>query len=146
VCGALVQSTPTSRYDSGSDEVTTDHTHGCHAPLHRQRLVVAFEWVIFVVELGNGAVVVTGAGGQEHRQPLRRARDGVVDLHQRARHTGLRRVRDEGGAEEGGDADEDEGARGVHPFLVGAWRQGQDLRVWCRRVHLGHVREETAWS
>ena len=77
--------------------------------------------MIFVVELGNGAVVVTGAGGQEHRQPLRRARDGVVDLHQRARHTGLRRVRDEGDAEEGGDADEDESRRGVVPLLVEKW-------------------------
>ena len=56
-----------------------------------------------------------GAGGQEHRQPLRRASDGVVDLHQLARHAGLCGVRNEGGVEGGGDADEDErlGARRV---------------------------------
>ena len=60
-------------------------------------------------------MLAVGAGGQEHRQPLRRARVGVVDLHQPARHSGRRDVRDEGGAENGGDADEDEreGTRGV---------------------------------
>ena len=81
-----------------------------HAPLHRQRLVVAFEWKVFLVESGGRAVDVTGAGGQEHRQPLRRARVGVVDLHLLARHTGLRYVRVEGGAEGGRDADEHERA------------------------------------
>eukprot|EP00964_Phaeocystis_antarctica_P071444 scaffold43596_cov82-Phaeocystis_antarctica.AAC.3 len=48
--------------------------------------------------------------GQEHRQPLRRDRDGVVDLRQRVRHTGLGHVRGEGGIEGGGDADEHERA------------------------------------
>tara|TARA_B100000795_G_scaffold218757_1_gene172920 strand:- start:191 stop:454 length:264 start_codon:yes stop_codon:yes gene_type:complete len=37
--------------------------HCIHAPLHRQRLVVAFEWKVFFVESGGGAVDVTGAGG-----------------------------------------------------------------------------------
>ena len=46
--------------------------------------------------------------GQEPRQPLRRARDGVVGLHQLACHTGFGHVREEGGAKGGGDADEDE--------------------------------------
>ena len=49
-------------------------------------------------------------GGQEHRQPLRRARDGVLGLRQLARHAGLGDVRDDGGIEGGGDADEDERA------------------------------------
>jgi hypothetical protein len=51
---------------------------------------------------------MTGAGGQEHRHPLRRASVGVVDLRQLARHTGSRHVRGESGAEDGSDADEDE--------------------------------------
>ena len=56
-----------------------------------------------------------GRNGQEHRHPLRRARDGVLGLHQLARHAGLGDVRDDGGIESGGDADEDERAeaRGV---------------------------------
>jgi hypothetical protein len=60
-----------------------------------------------------------GVGGQEHRQPLRRDRDRVVGLRQLARHTGLGHVREEGGAEGGGDADEDEHAeaRSVLPRL-----------------------------
>eukprot|EP00964_Phaeocystis_antarctica_P083484 scaffold52521_cov36-Phaeocystis_antarctica.AAC.1 len=37
--------------------------HCIHAPLHRQRLVVAFEWKVFFVESGGGAVDVAGAGG-----------------------------------------------------------------------------------
>ena len=49
-------------------------------------------------------------GGQEHRQPLRRARDGGLGLRQLARHAGLGDVRDDGGIEGGGDADEDERA------------------------------------
>ena len=60
-------------------------------------------------EGGLGAVVVTGVEGEEHRQPLRRACDAVVDLRQLARHTGHRLVRDGGGAE-GGDAEEDKRA------------------------------------
>ena len=51
-----------------------------------------------------------GAGSQEHRQPLRRARDGVLDPCQLARHAGLRDVRHEGGAEDGSGGDEDERA------------------------------------
>eukprot|EP00964_Phaeocystis_antarctica_P134099 scaffold98328_cov57-Phaeocystis_antarctica.AAC.1 len=85
---------------------TADWVRFSHAPLHRQRL----ECKIFLVEPGNGAVVVTGAGGQEHRQPLRRARVRVVALHQLACHTGLRDERADGGAKGGGDADEDERA------------------------------------
>ena len=56
---------------------------------------------------------MTGAGGQEHRQPLRRARVGVVALLQ------LCHVRDEGGTERGGNADEDARAetRSVLPRL-----------------------------
>ena len=46
--------------------------------------------------------------GQEHGQPLRRDRDGVVGLRQLARRTGLGHVRSQGGMEGGGDADEDE--------------------------------------
>ena len=56
--------------------------------------------------IGWWPVVVTG--GQEHRQPLRRARDGVAALRPLALLTGRRDVRDEGGAENGGNADEDE--------------------------------------
>ena len=52
--------------------------------------------------------VVSWGGGQEHREPLRRARDGVLGLRQLARHAGLGEVRDDGGAEGSGDADEDE--------------------------------------
>ena len=51
---------------------------------------------------------VTGAGGQVHRQPMRRAHVGVHGLRQLARHTGFGHVRVEAGAEGGGDADEDE--------------------------------------
>ena len=92
-----------------------------HAPLHRERLVVAFEWKIFLVESGGGAVDVTGAGGQEHRQPLRRERVGVADLRQLVCHTGLPHVRVEGGVEGGSDADEHERAeaRGVLLRLCG---------------------------
>ena len=52
---------------------------------------------------------------KDHRQPLRRARDGVVGLRQLACHTGFGHVREEGGAKGGGDAEEDEHteARGV---------------------------------
>ena len=50
-----------------------------------------------------------GVAGQEHRQPLRRARNGVVGLRQSARHNGRHHVRGKG-AEGGGDADEDERA------------------------------------
>ena len=92
-----------------------------HAPLHRERLVVAFEWKIFLVESGGGAVDVTGAGGQEHRQPLRRERVGVADLRQLVCHTGLPHVRVEGGVEGDSDADEHERAeaRGVLLRLCG---------------------------
>ena len=76
-----------------------------HAPLHRQRLV---GWKIFLVESSGGAVdVAGGAEGQEHREPLRRARAGVVNLHPLARHTGLRHVRDGGGADGRDDANEE---------------------------------------
>eukprot|EP00964_Phaeocystis_antarctica_P127577 scaffold91237_cov60-Phaeocystis_antarctica.AAC.1 len=86
---------------------TADWVEFSHAPLHRQSL----ECKIFLVEPGGGAVDVTGAGGQEHRQPLRRARRvGAVDLHQLACHTGLCHERVDGGAKGGGDADEDERA------------------------------------
>ena len=57
----------------------------------------------------NHARVLEGRG-QEHRQPLRRARDGGLGLCQLARHAGLGDVRDDGGIEGGGDADEDERA------------------------------------
>ena len=49
-------------------------------------------------------------GGQEQRQPLRGERDAVLGLRQLARHAGLGDVRDDGGAEGSGDADEDERA------------------------------------
>ena len=57
----------------------------------------------------NHARVLEGRG-QEHRQPLRRARDGGLGLRQLARHAGLGDVRDGGGIESGGDTDEDERA------------------------------------
>ena len=50
------------------------------------------------------------AGGQEHRQPLRRTRDWVavgLPVHL----TGRGGVRDKVGAENGGEADEDERTR-----------------------------------
>ena len=73
-------------------------------------------------------------GGQEHRQLLRRANVGAVDLRQLARHAGLHAVRNEG--EGGGHADEDDeraGTRGVllrlqrlrSGCMAGAWRG------WC---------------
>ena len=113
-----------------------------HTPLHRQRLVVAFEWKIFLVESGGGAVDVMGAGGQEHRQPLRRARVGLADLRQLARHTGVCHVRVEGGAEGGSDADEDEHVEArrvlvrlwveMRTFRGGAGLQGED--AWSLRA------------
>ena len=48
---------------------------------------------------GRGRSLVKGRSQtEEHGQPLRRDRDGVVDLRQLARHTGLGHVREEGGA------------------------------------------------
>ena len=89
-----------------------------HAALHRQPLVVAFQWKTFLVESGGGAVDVTGAGGQEHRHPLQRERVvDVVDLHQLARHAGLRHVRVESDAADGSDADEDERAEARRDLL-----------------------------
>ena len=122
-----------------------------HAALHRQPLVVAFQWKTFLVESGGGAVDVTGAGGQEHRQPLRRDRDRVVGLRQLARHTGLGHVREEHGAEGGGDADEDEHAeaRSVLPRLYrlrwgdleGSTVQGMgDGAVWNGARQDGFIR------
>eukprot|EP00964_Phaeocystis_antarctica_P012073 scaffold6652_cov62-Phaeocystis_antarctica.AAC.6 len=72
------------------------------------------------------SLVKGGSLTEEHGQPLRRDRDGVVDLRQLARHTGLGHVREEGGAKGGGDADEDERpeARSVIlRRLLGAVRQ-----------------------
>ena len=112
--------------------------HVVPAPLHRQRLVVAFEWNIFLVESGGGAVDVTGAGGQEHRQPLRWARVGLADLRQLARHTGVRRVRVEGGAEGGSDADEDEHVE-ARRVLVRLW-------VEMRTFRGAGLQGEDAWS
>ena len=82
-----------------------------HAALHRRQLVVVLKGKSFRVEPGGGAVDVTGAGGQEHRQPTRRAHVGLVGLRPLARHTGLGHVRGEGGAECGSGADEDERAK-----------------------------------
>ena len=76
-----------------------------HAPLH---LVVVLKGKSFLVEPGGGAVDVTRAGGQVHRQPMRRAHVGVLGHRQLARHTGLGHVLVEAGAESGGDPDEDE--------------------------------------
>ena len=58
---------------------------------------------------------LVGVGGHEHRQPLRGADDGVLDLCQPVRHAGLGHVLDEGGAESSADVDEDKRAeaRGV---------------------------------
>eukprot|EP00964_Phaeocystis_antarctica_P122954 scaffold86603_cov84-Phaeocystis_antarctica.AAC.1 len=61
-----------------------------------------------------GLIIVRGVYGrgvgQEQRQPLWRARDKVLRLSQLARHAGLGDVRDDGGADGSGDADEDERA------------------------------------
>jgi hypothetical protein len=89
----------------------------------------ALKWKMFLVESGGGAVDVTEAGGQEHRHPLRRASVGVVDLRQLARHTGLRHVRGESGAEDGSDADEDERSDARRVLL----------RLWVEKT-------EEAWS
>ena len=61
--------------------------------------------------------------GEEQWEPLRRARAGVVGLRLLARHTGLRDVREEGGAKGRGDADEDDrtAARSVHLCLRLRW-------------------------
>ena len=83
------------------------------------------------------------AGCQEHRQPLRRARDGVVGLRQLARHTKLGHVREEGGAEGGGDADEDERPEARSAILrrpLSAVRQV--LRDWERRAVLVVLSED----
>jgi hypothetical protein len=69
-----------------------------------------------------------GVGGQEHRQPLRRARDGVAGLRQFARHTGLHRVRGVG-AEGGGGADEDERAEARSALLRLRLRHGGIYKV-----------------
>jgi hypothetical protein len=98
-----------------------------HAALHRQHLVVAFEWKTFLVESGGGAVDVPGAGGQEHRQPLRRARVGVVDLRQLVCHTELRHVWVEAGAQGGSDADEDERAESRRDILC-LWVEKRKFR------------------
>jgi CO dehydrogenase/acetyl-CoA synthase gamma subunit (corrinoid Fe-S protein) len=90
-----------------------------HAALHRQ---------LFLVESGGRAVDVTGAGGQEHRHPLRRERVvDVVDLHQLARHAGLRHVRVESGAADGSDADEDERAE-ARRVLIRLWVEKRKFR------------------
>eukprot|EP00964_Phaeocystis_antarctica_P067878 scaffold41117_cov60-Phaeocystis_antarctica.AAC.2 len=76
--------------------------------------------------------VVSRGSGQEQRQPLRGERDGVLGLRQLARHTGLGDVRDDGGVEGSGDADEDERAvaRGVlfrlQRGVLGAYRAFMD--------------------
>ena len=59
------------------------------------------------------------AGGQEHRQPLRRVSDGVLDLRQLARRAGFRGVRDEGGAKGSG---EDDGRAGGRRVLLRLYR------------------------
>ena len=59
---------------------------------------------------------LVGAGGQERRQPLRRAKDGVVDLRQLARHAELRGVRNEGEGES--DADENDEREGARRMLL----------------------------
>ena len=68
-----------------------------------------------VDDISSNRARVPEGRGQEHRHPLRRARDGGLSLRQLARHAGLGDVRDDGGIESGGDADEDERAeaRGV---------------------------------
>ena len=60
-----------------------------------------------------------GVAGEEHWEPLRRARAGAVGLLPLARHTGLRDVREEGGAKGRGDTDEDDrvAARSAHLCL-----------------------------
>ena len=92
-----------------------------HAPL---QLVVLLKGKSFVVEPGGGAVDVSGAGGQVHRQPVRRAHVGVLGLRQLARHTGLGHVRVEAGAEGGGGADEDECAEARRVLLRLRLRRG----------------------
>ena len=77
-------------------------------------------------------------GGQEHRQPLRRARDGVVGLRQFARHTGgLHHVRGER-AEGGGDAEKDERAEARSALLrLRLSPGGIYIRSGCRtRMHI----------
>ena len=68
------------------------------------------------ISSADGRERAAGDGGcQEHGQPLWRADDGVVDLRQLACRARLGVLRGVGGAEGGGDADEDERAevRGV---------------------------------
>ena len=88
-----------------------------HAPLHRKRLVVVIEGKIFLSEPVAGAVDVTRAGGEEHRQPMRRPHVGLVGLRPLARRTGLGHLRGEGGAEGGSGADEDERAEARRALL-----------------------------
>ena len=107
-----------------------------HAPLHRRHFVVVLKGKSFLVEPGGEAVDVTGAGGQEHRQPMRRAHVGLVGLRPlAARHTGLGHVRGEGGAEGGRGADEDERAearRALRRLRVLALGDGQVMEYLVR--------------
>ena len=75
------------------------------------------EGKIFLFESGAGAVDVTGPGGQEHRQPMRRPPVGTAGLRLLARRTGLGHVRGEDGAEGGSGADEHERAEARRALL-----------------------------
>ena len=102
--------------------------HGAGIDLRRGPVTPARRSADAVIEARNLC-------GQEHGQPLRRDRDGVVGLRQLARRTGLGHVRSEGGMEGGGDADEDERAEarsvilrrllGVARTVRGDWKRGK---------------------
>ena len=79
---------------------------------------------------------MTRAGGQEHRQPTRRANMSVLGPRQLARHTGLGHVRIEAGVEGGGDGNEDECVDALHR------RDALHLRGALRDVerHVVHLR------
>ena len=118
-----------------------------HAPHH----LVLLKGKSFVVEPGGGAVDVTGAGGQEHRQPVRRAHVGVLGLRQLARHTGFGHVRVEAGAEGGGDADDEDECAEARRVLLRLRVEERTLRgcvaggegAWTLRT-LGVPPERTA--
>ena len=98
----------TSAIDGGSDLVSIERRGGRH---HRGSGVKETHVAHYKV---RGA-----SGGQEHRQPLRRASDGVLGLCQLARRAGLGGVRDEGGAEGSG---EDDGRAGGRRELLRLYR------------------------
>ena len=85
---------------------------------------------------------MTRAGGQKHRQPMRRPHVGVMaGLRPLARRTGLGHVRGEGGAEGGSGADMRTSARKrdapIFACVTSHWATGRSWSTWSE-VGPGH--------